>query len=100
MFPLDGYCLAGNDHGPMSSEAFPEIQKIQYEGPSSKNPLSFKHYNADEEVGGKAMKEHMRFSVAYWHAMRNPLADPFGGGTKFTFSKPAAIRFKFFKCLC
>ncbi len=65
----------------MSSEAFPEIQKIQYEGPSSKNPLAFKHYNADEEVGGKAMKEHMRFSVAYWHAMRNPLADPFGGGT-------------------
>ena len=65
----------------MSSEAFPEINKIQYEGPGSKNPLAFKHYNADELVGDKAMKDHLRFSVAYWHAMRNPLADPFGGGT-------------------
>lgn len=65
----------------MAQEAFPDIQKIQFEGPDSKNPLAFKHYNADELVGGKAMKDHLRFSVAYWHAMRNPLADPFGGGT-------------------
>ena len=26
--------------------AFPEIAKIKYEGPQSKNPLSFKHYDA------------------------------------------------------
>jgi xylose isomerase len=63
------------------SEAFPDIPKIQYEGPKSKNPLSFKHYNADEVVAGKKMKDHMRFGVAYWHAMRNTLSDPFGGGT-------------------
>ena len=55
--------------------------KIQYEGPSSRNPLAFKHYNASEEVGGKTMKEHMRFAGAYWHVMRNELADPFGQGT-------------------
>ena len=60
----------------MASEAFPDIKKIQYEGPDSKNPLAFKHYNAEESVGGKAMKDHLRFSIAYWHAMRNPLADP------------------------
>ncbi len=29
---------------------FPEISKIQYEGPKSKNPLAFKHYNPDEIV--------------------------------------------------
>lgn len=63
------------------SEAFPDIPKIQFEGPKSKNPLSFKHYNADEVVGGKSMREHLKFSVAYWHAMRNPLGDPFGVGT-------------------
>ncbi|WP_038172460.1 xylose isomerase [Verrucomicrobium sp. BvORR106] len=63
------------------SEAFPDIPKIKYEGPKSKNPLSFKHYNADEVVAGKKMKDHMRFGVAYWHAMRNTLSDPFGGGT-------------------
>ncbi len=64
-----------------TSEAFPDIPVIPFEGPDSKNPLAFKHYDRDEVVGGKAMKDHFRFSVAYWHAMRNPLADPFGGGT-------------------
>ncbi|MEM9281863.1 MAG: xylose isomerase [Verrucomicrobiota bacterium] len=55
--------------------------KIQYEGPDSKNPLAFKHYNPDEVVAGKSMKEHLRFAGAYWHVMRNELADPFGSGT-------------------
>ncbi|HSJ04257.1 MAG: xylose isomerase, partial [Verrucomicrobium sp.] len=63
------------------SEAFPDIPKIQFEGPKSKNPLAFKQYNADEIVAGKTMRDHMRFGVAYWHAMRNTLSDPFGGGT-------------------
>jgi xylose isomerase len=63
------------------NEAFPDIQKIQFEGPKSRNPLAFKHYNAGELVGGKKMRDHLRFGVAYWHAMRNSLSDPFGGGT-------------------
>ena len=63
------------------SEAFPDIPRIQYEGPNSKNPLAFKQYNPDEAIGGKSMKEHMRFAAAYWHVMRNPLGDPFGPGT-------------------
>lgn len=63
------------------SEAFPKITKIQYEGPKSKNPLAFKHYDAGEVVEGKTMRDHMRFSVVYWHTFRNPLSDPFGVGT-------------------
>ena len=55
--------------------------KIQYEGPTSKNPLAFKHYNPEEKIDGKSMKEHLRFAAPYWHVMRNVLADPFGGGT-------------------
>ena len=55
--------------------------KIAYEGSSSKNPLAFKHYNPEEIVGEKSMKEHLRFAAPYWHVMRNILADPFGGGT-------------------
>jgi len=27
---------------------FPEINKIEFEGPDSKNPLAFKHYNPKE----------------------------------------------------
>ncbi|MCP5539407.1 MAG: xylose isomerase [Akkermansiaceae bacterium] len=65
----------------MSDEFFPEIPKIEHEGPGSRNPLAFKHYNAGEMVGGKAMRDHFRFACAYWHTMRNPLADPFGPGT-------------------
>jgi len=65
----------------MSEEYFPGIPTIQFEGPSSKNPLSFKHYNASEKVGGKTMKEHLRFACAYWHTMRNGLGDPFGEAT-------------------
>ena len=64
------------------SEAFPGIGRIQYEGPDSPNPLSFKHYDPDQVVEGKKMTDHLRFSVAYWHAFRNACADPFGAGTR------------------
>ena len=60
---------------------FPGVSKIQYEGPHSKNPLAFKHYNAEELVAGKSMKDHLRFSVTYWHTIRGQLADMFGVGT-------------------
>jgi len=59
---------------------FPEVRKIRYEGPDSKNPLAFRHYNADEVVDGKAMKEHLRFSVVWWHTFRGMGGDPFGPG--------------------
>src|SRR6266511_1543547 len=61
--------------------AFPNISKIQFEGPKAKNPLAFKHYNPDEVVEGRTMKEHLRFSVTYWHTFRGQLADMFGVGT-------------------
>ncbi|MBM3836940.1 MAG: xylose isomerase [Verrucomicrobia bacterium] len=61
--------------------AFPKISKIQYEGPRSKNPLAFKHYNPHELVEGKPMKDHLRFSVVYWHTMRGAGADMFGWGS-------------------
>ena len=61
--------------------AFPNVAKIQFEGPKSKNPLAFKHYNADEKVNGKPMRDHLRFGVAYWHTMRGAGSDPFGPGT-------------------
>ena len=55
--------------------------KILFEGPDSRNPLAFKHYNADELINGKPMREHLRFAAPYWHVMRNVLSDPFGEGT-------------------
>ena len=51
--------------------AFPKINKIPYEGPSSKNPLAFKHYDPAQVIEGRTMAEQLRFSVAYWHTFRN-----------------------------
>jgi xylose isomerase len=57
------------------------IPKIRYEGPGSKNPLAFRHYNPAEKVDGRTLKEHLRFSIAYWHSFRGAGSDPFGPGT-------------------
>jgi len=60
---------------------FPKIGPIAFEGTTSENPLAFRHYNPDEIVDGKTLKEHMRFSIAYWHSFRGTGSDPFGPGT-------------------
>ncbi len=59
---------------------FPHIEKIKYEGTETNNPLAFRHYNPEEIVLGKTMKEHMRFAIAYWHTFVNEGNDPFGQG--------------------
>jgi len=60
------------------TEYFPQVKNISYEGPDSKNPLSFKHYNPNELVLGKTMAEHLRFSVCYWHSFKFLGSDQFG----------------------
>lgn len=60
---------------------FSDIPKVQFEGTGSTNPFAFKHYNAEEVIMGKTMKEWLRFGAPYWHVMRNDLSDPFGAGT-------------------
>ena len=64
-------------------EYFPSVGKIHYEGPESDNPLAFKYYDAERLVGGKTMKEHLRFAVAYWHSFCGDGLDPFGAPTHF-----------------
>jgi xylose isomerase len=63
-------------------EAYPGIGKIEYEGKKSKNPLAFRWYNPEEEVGGKQMKDHLRFAIAYWHSFCGDGSDPFGKATR------------------
>ena len=60
---------------------FGSVNKIAYEGKKSKNPLAFKYYNPDEIIGGKTMKDQLRFSVAYWHTFTADGTDPFGAST-------------------
>ncbi|WP_114764508.1 xylose isomerase [Vibrio rhodolitus] len=63
------------------SEYFKGINKIQYEGVESENPLSFKFYNPEKMILGKSMKDHLRFAACYWHNFRWPGSDVFGEGT-------------------
>jgi len=60
---------------------FPDVPRIPYEGPDSKNRLAFHHYNPDEVVENRTLREHLRFSVCYWHTFRGTGSDPFGAPT-------------------
>ncbi len=62
-------------------QLFENVPSLKYEGPDSLNPLSFKAYDPDFKIDGKTLRDHLRLSVAYWHAFRGAGADPFGGGT-------------------
>lgn len=60
---------------------FGSVNKVVFEGKDSKNPLAFKYYNPEEIIGRKTMKDHLRFSVTYWHTFTADGTDPFGAGT-------------------
>jgi xylose isomerase len=62
-------------------EFFPEVKKIKFEGPDSKNPLAFKHYRPNQKIMGKTMADHLRFAVCYWHTLKGLGADQFGMNT-------------------
>ncbi len=63
-------------------EYFKGIGEISFEGPDSDNPMAFKYYDPDKKVGGKTLKEHLRFAIAYWHSFCGTGGDPFGAPTK------------------
>tara|TARA_R110002050_G_scaffold202806_1_gene338014 strand:+ start:13990 stop:15315 length:1326 start_codon:yes stop_codon:yes gene_type:complete len=73
-----------------NKEYYKGIGDIKFEGAASDNPLAFKYYNPDQVVAGKTMREHFKFSVAYWHTFCGQGSDPFGPGTQsFEWDKPA-----------
>ncbi len=66
----------------MTKSYFPNVEAVPFVGTKSlKAGLGFHYYNADEEVGGKKMRDWLRFSVAYWHTFGQKLDDIFGDGT-------------------
>ncbi|MFC2109131.1 xylose isomerase [Bacteroidota bacterium] len=65
-----------------NKEYFKGIGEIKFEGKDSKNPLAYKYYNPDQVVAGKTMREHFKFSIAYWHTFCGQGSDPFGPGTQ------------------
>lgn len=61
---------------------FKNTDTIKFEGRESDNPLAFKWYDENRVVAGKTLKEHLRFSMAYWHTLCNTGGDPFGASTE------------------
>jgi xylose isomerase len=62
-------------------EFYPGIGQIKFEGKKSKNPMAFRWYNPEQVVGGKKMKDHLRFAVAFWHSFTGDGKDQFGDAT-------------------
>lgn len=60
---------------------FFNLDKVQYAGPNSEDPFTFKYYNKDAVVAGRKMSEWTRFSVCFWHTFRGVGTDPFGSAT-------------------
>ncbi|MCQ2752854.1 MAG: xylose isomerase [Bacilli bacterium] len=60
---------------------FPNIKKIKYEGPNSKNALAFHYYDPNKVIRGKKMKDHFRFAMSWWHTLCADGVDMFGAGT-------------------
>ncbi len=63
------------------TDFFNGVPALSYEGPETDNEFAFRHYNPDEVVLGKSMRDHLRFACAYWHSFAWPGGDPFGGQT-------------------
>lgn len=56
-------------------------EKVVFEGTKSKNPFAFRYYDAEKVVGGKKMKEWLKFAMSYWHTVNASGTDMFGGDT-------------------
>ena len=64
----------------MSHKIFNHIPPIEYKGASNKDPMAFNFYEAEREIYGKTMRDHLRFSVCYWHSFNWLGNDVFGDG--------------------
>ncbi len=66
----------------MAKEYFPQIGKIPFEGPESKNVMAFHYYDPEKVVMGKKMKDWLKFAMAWWHTLGGASGDQFGGQTR------------------
>lgn len=64
-----------------TTEYFKGIKQVKFEGVESDNPLAFRWYDEKKMIGGKTMKEYLRFACSYWHSFNGNGADPFGEPT-------------------
>lgn len=58
---------------------FADIAPVSYDPDAA--GLAYRHYNPDEVLGDRTLREHLRFAVCYWHNFVWDGSDPFGGQT-------------------
>ena len=66
-------------------EYFKTVPEIKFEGVESDNPFAFRWYDENRVVAEKTLKDHLRYSCAYWHSFNGSGADPFGEPTHLFF---------------
>jgi len=65
----------------MSEDLFADFAPVAFEGPDSRNPLAYRHYDRHRLILGRSMEDHLRIAVCYWHSFCWPGSDIFGAGT-------------------
>jgi xylose isomerase len=65
----------------MKRQYFPTIPTVGFSKEGKKAGLYFRHYQPDQLVGGKMMKDRLKFSMSYWHTLGGDGTDMFGEGT-------------------
>ena len=61
------------------TDYFADIEPVTYDPDAT--GLAYRHYDPSEMIGGKSMRDHLRFAVCYWHSFVWGGNDPFGGQT-------------------
>ena len=62
-------------------EYFPGIKKLEKASSITQTTPCFRRYDGEEMLGGKKLKDILRFSMAYWHTLTGGGVDPFGSAT-------------------
>lgn len=61
-------------------EYFPNVKKVEFTDEKCREGLFFRQYKPDQVVGGKPMKDQLKFSMAYWHTLCGDGRDMFDLG--------------------
>src|SRR3954463_9831714 len=65
--------------------SFESLPHVRFEGADGTTALAYRHYDAQAQLLGKTMQDHLRLAVCYWHTFVWPGDDVFG---QPTFDRP------------
>lgn len=78
--PRASYDAAHSNMQGTAMSYFEALAPVRFAASGPGTELAYRHYNADELVLGKPMRDHLRLAVCYWHTFVWPGNDIFGQG--------------------